>query len=82
MQPSGLRYSTRAAGENTGGYPQIQQIGRNGPEAGRSVSPNVVEDVIANSIGVPQANGNVSHQLGDVQVILTPEGRVATIITH
>src|SRR5204862_6255317 len=78
MQPSGQRYSTRGP-DSTGGHPQIQQP--NG-DYGRSVAPQFVEDVIATSNPVKQANGNFSYTSGSVQVILSPEGRVVTIITH
>ena len=86
MQPSGMRYGGRFSGaDSTGGYPQIQQAGSGGPnqlDFGRAVPPTFVEHVIANSRGVVQANGNITHQLGTVQVILAPGGRVVTIITH
>jgi hypothetical protein len=77
MQPSGMRYSS----SGTGGYPQIRQTGGQ-YDYGRSVAPQYVEDAIASSSGVRQPNGNISHTSGSLQVILSPEGRVVTIITH
>ena len=76
MQPSGLR-STTTAGSN--GMAQIRQ-GSFG-DYGRGVAPQFIEDAIKSSKGVPQANGNISHTSGTLQVILSPEGRVITVIT-
>ncbi len=83
MQPSGMRYSSRPGpdeGGSTGGMPQIRQTGGE-YDYGRSVSPNVVEDVIERNPGIPQENGNFRHEGGDVSVILSPEDRVVTIMT-
>jgi len=82
MQPSGLRYSPRPGpteGGSTGGMPQIFQAGG---DYGRSVSPNFIEDVIAGTRGVPQENGNILYDGGGLQVILSPEGRVVTVMTQ
>ena len=61
--------------------PQIRQAG-GGYDYGRGVAPQFVEDAIQRSLGVPQPNGNFSHMSGSLEVILSPEGRVVTIITH
>jgi len=82
MQPSGLRFSPRPGpdeGGTTGGMPQIFQAGG---DYGRSVSPNFIEDVIGSTRGVPQENGNFIHDGGGLQVILSPEGRVVTVMTR
>jgi hypothetical protein len=84
MQPSGMRYSSRPGpdeGGSTGGMPQIFQVGGS-YDYGRSVSPNFVEDVIGNTAGDPQENGNYMHDGGGLQVILSPEGRVVTVMTN
>jgi RHS repeat-associated protein len=85
MQPSGMRYSGSGADSPSNKYPQIQQAG--GPEEfaytyGRSVAPQYVEDTIASSPGVLQANGNISHLSGSLRVILNKDGAVVTIITE
>ncbi|MEI8408259.1 MULTISPECIES: RHS repeat-associated core domain-containing protein [unclassified Kribbella] len=82
MQPSGLRYSAKPGpgeGGRTGGVPQIVQAGG---DYGRSVSPNFVEDAIRRTPGVVQENGNIIHNAGGLQVILSPEGRVVTVMTN
>jgi len=82
LQPSGMRYSTRPGpheGGSTGGMPQIVQAGG---DYGRSVSPNFVEDVIQRTPGVVQENGNILHDGGGLQVVLSPEGRVITVMTN
>jgi hypothetical protein len=61
--------------------PQIRQAGGS-YDYGRGVSPAWVEYVIRNSRGVPQDNDNISHTLGTLRVIVSPEGRVVTVITH
>ncbi|MEU4789735.1 hypothetical protein AB0F95_08515 [Micromonospora tulbaghiae] len=84
MQPSWLRFNARPGpdeGGSVGGMPQLRQTGGS-YDYGRGVSPNWVEYVIRNSPGVPQDNGNLSHVLGTLQVIVSPEGRVVTVITH
>lgn len=81
MQPSGMRYPGTGADSSTGGRPQIYQTGL-GDEYGRSVAPRFVEDAIATSAGVLQANGNISHTSGTLQVILNSKGAVVTIITR
>ncbi|MGH7489627.1 MAG: hypothetical protein ACREMY_29100, partial [bacterium] len=88
LQPSGMRYSSSSPdirsmmGDRPYVHrPQIYQSG-GGYDYGRSVAPQYVEEVIQNSPGVPQLNGNISHQLGTLQVITSPEGRVVTVITH
>ncbi|WP_425412422.1 RHS repeat-associated core domain-containing protein [Micromonospora mirobrigensis] len=84
MQPSWLRFSGKPGpdeGGLTGGMPQLRQTGGS-YDYGRGVSPTWVEYVIRNSPGTPQGNGNLSHVLGTLQVIVTPEGRVVTVITH
>ncbi|MFY1634563.1 RHS repeat-associated core domain-containing protein [Solwaraspora sp. WMMB335] len=84
MQPSGLRYSGRPGpdeGGLTGGMPQIRQAGGD-YDYGRGVSPNWVEYVIRSTRGTLQDNGNFSHVLGTLQVIVSPKGRVVTVITH
>ncbi|WP_422771366.1 RHS repeat domain-containing protein [Plantactinospora sp. WMMC1484] len=65
---TGQDYTLRQAG---GGY-----------DYGRGVSPAWVEYVIRNVRGVRQDNGNYSHMLGTLQVIVSREGRVVTVITH
>jgi RHS repeat-associated protein len=80
MQPSGMRFSGAGTG-STGGMPEIRQTGGN-YDFGRSVAPRYVEDVIAGSRGVVQDNGNISHTLGSLQVILNPEGAVVTIMKN
>ncbi|MEU5726133.1 RHS repeat-associated core domain-containing protein, partial [Micromonospora sp. NPDC047738] len=83
MQPSGLRYSPRPGpdeGGLTGGMPQIRQTGGS-YDYGRGVPPTYVEYVIRNTTGVPQDNGNISHTSGTLTVIVSPEGRVVTVIT-
>jgi RHS repeat-associated protein len=82
MQPSGMRYSPRPGpyeGGKTGGMPQLR---RAGGDHGRSVSPSFVEDVISRTRGVRQENGNFMHDGGGLQVILSPEGRVVTVMTN
>lgn len=84
MQPSGMRYSPRPGpyeGRLTGGMPQIFQAG-GGYDYGRSVSPNYVEQVIEDTAGVLQENGNYMYDGGGLQVILSPEGRVVTVMTN
>ena len=80
MQPSGMRYSGHGADGSTGGMPQIRQVGGN-YDYGRSVAPQYVEDAVATSRGVVQANGNISHVSGSLEVILSPTGAVVTIMT-
>src|SRR5579875_2149029 len=46
------------------------QVTTAGGDYGRSVSPNYVNHVIDNSRGVLQENGNYSHTLGSLQVIV------------
>ena len=84
MQPSGMRYSPQPGpdeGGSTGGMPQIFQVGGS-YDYGRSVSPNFVEDVIRSTTGDPQKNGNYLYDGGGLQVILSPEGRVVTVMTN
>ena len=57
------------------------QVTTAGGDYGRSVSPNYVNHVIDNSEGVLQENGNYSHTLGSLQVIVNKSGAVVTIIT-
>lgn len=81
LQPSGLRYSPRPGpgeGGSTGGMPQIYQAGG---DYGRSVSPSYVEDVIRRTEGITQDNGNILHDGGGLEVILSKEGRVVTVMT-
>jgi len=81
MQPSHLRAS-RFQGNvgTTGGHPQILQASSR--DYGRGVAPAYVEAAIETSVGVPQANGNISHMSGSLQVILSPDDTVVTVITH
>jgi RHS repeat-associated protein len=81
MQPSGLRSRGNGPDEggSTGGMPQVYQAGG---DYGRGVSPSWIEHVIKNSKGVPQENGKISHVVGTLQVIVSPEGRVVTVITR
>jgi len=82
MQPSGLRASQFQGNVgSTGGMPQIRQVGGS-YDYGRGVAPQFVEDTIAASKGIVQANGNISHSAGSLQVILNPQGAVVTIITR
>ena len=78
IQPSGNRYTT---GGQDGGMGQIRQTGGS-YDYGRGVAPQYVEDAIASSTGIVQANGNISHTSGTLQVILNPQGAVVTVITH
>ena len=81
MQPSGLRASRyQGSVGSTGGMPQIRQAG-GGYDYGRAVAPEYVEATISSSRGIVQANGNISHTSGSLQVILNPQGAVVTIIT-
>lgn len=76
-----MRYSARPGpdeGGRTGGMPQIFQ---SGGDYGRSVSPNFVEDVISRTRGVRQENGNFLHDGGGLSVVLSPRGRVVTVLT-
>jgi hypothetical protein len=59
----------------------MPQIFQAGGDYGRSVSPNFVEDVISRMPRVPQPNGNLFHDGGGLQVIVSPEGRVVTVMT-
>jgi hypothetical protein len=61
--------------------PQIRQVGGS-YDYGRSVAPRFVEYVIQHSKGELQENGNISHVLGDLQVIVNGEVAVVTVITH
>ncbi|MCM3882391.1 DUF6531 domain-containing protein [Frankia sp. R82] len=81
MQPSGLRYSAKPGpyeGGSTGGFPQISQAGG---DYGRSVAPRYIEDVISRTEGMVQMGGNVRHDGGGIVVVLSPEGRVVTVMT-
>jgi hypothetical protein len=82
LQPSGMRYSPRPGphkGGSTGGMPQIVHAGG---DYGRSVSSNFVEDVIQRTHGVRQETGNFLHDGGGLQVIVSPKGRVVTVMTN
>lgn len=57
------------------------QVTTAGGDYGRNVSPNYVSEVIGNSKGLLQENGNYSHTLGSLQVIVNKFGAVVTIIT-
>ncbi|WP_157063426.1 hypothetical protein [Luteipulveratus mongoliensis] len=81
MQPSGMRYSPHPGpgeGGKTGGMPEIRQVGG---DYGRGVAPRYIEDVIMNTKGETQVNGNTIHDGGSLEVILSPQGRVVTVIT-
>ena len=81
MPPSGMRYSKQQIDSKTGGMPQIRQTA-GGYDYGRSVAPQYVEDVIRSTPGFLQENRNFSHMSGTLEVIVSPQGRVVTIITH
>jgi hypothetical protein len=49
---------------------------------GRSVAPGFIESVIGEGRSVTQSNGNIWYTSGSVEVILSPEGRVVTVITQ
>jgi hypothetical protein len=82
MLPSGFRWRDTSG---TGGFPQIQIAGSGKPgsyDYGRSVAPGFIESVIGEGRPVTQSNGNILYTSGSVDVILSPEGRVVTVITQ
>jgi len=71
MQPSGNRFGVNI------------YEGLNGKDYGRSIAPQYVEDVISSTKPVYQPRtGNYSHVLGNVEVIVNPQGAVVTILTY
>ena len=78
MQPSGMRYSSNAAGGRAGAS-RITDVSQN--DYGRGVAPQYVEDVIGSTKPIPQDNGNIMHDAGSLSVITNTEGAVVTIMT-
>lgn len=71
MQPSGNRFGINI------------YEGLNGEDYGRSIAPQYVEDVINSAKPVFQPRtGNYSYALGNVEVIVNPQGAVVTILTY
>ena len=70
MQPSGNRFG-----------PNIYQ-GIDGPDYGRSVAPQFVEDVIASVEPEIQNNGNLAYKSDGIIVITNTDGAVVTILTY
>ena len=71
MQPSGNRFG-----------PNIYQ-GIDGPDYGRSVAPQFVEDVIASvEPARDPKTGNLSYVSDDLEIITNPEGCIVTIMTY
>ena len=71
MQPSGNRFGINI------------YEGLNGEDYGRSIAPQYVEDVINSVKPVFQPRtGNYSYALGNVEVIVNPQGAVVTILTY
>jgi hypothetical protein len=59
--------------------PQIVQAGG---DHGRSVPPAFVEDVVRRIPGTPQQNGNLLQDAGGLHVVVSPEGRIVTVMTQ
>ena len=70
MQPSGNRFG-----------PNIY-LGLYGEDYGRSVAPQVVEDVIHSVKPFVQNNGNLVYISGTVKVVTNQQGGVSTVVTY